>query len=91
MERRNEYLERKAVDHLHIKPDDVVLEVGFGHGKGLQYAAKQSKYMYEIYNIFIISLAPGYVHAKLYQVNSEMSINVNKPKVCCNGRTVIYL
>ncbi|ELU01232.1 hypothetical protein CAPTEDRAFT_204823 [Capitella teleta] len=37
----NRHLEQKAVDLCDIQPDHDVLEVGFGGGEGLKYAAKQ--------------------------------------------------
>ena len=45
MARKNEYLERCAVECANILPHYKVLEVGFAHGLGLQYAAEKSKSM----------------------------------------------
>lgn len=43
MERKNRYLIQKAVEHSNIQPHDSVLEVGFGHGAGLKFAAEKSE------------------------------------------------
>ena len=45
MARKNEYLERCAVECANILPHYKVLEVGFAHGLGLQYAAEKSMSM----------------------------------------------
>jgi len=41
--RQSNFLEREAVKHLGIRPDEYVLEIGYGRGDGLDYAYRMIK------------------------------------------------
>ncbi|XP_067938098.1 uncharacterized methyltransferase YdaC-like [Watersipora subatra] len=56
MAKRNDYLERCAVECACLSPTDTVLEIGFGHGLGLKYAAQKVKEG-RVYGIDISELA----------------------------------
>lgn len=46
MVRRNSYLEKNAVRHLNIQPNENLLEVGFGHGLGLKQASEKGTHIH---------------------------------------------